>query len=400
MGTTVKNNPFEYHETDYYVACVGVNGGTDNSDIREGFKKSVHYLITAIKEGATEDILIYPIVYNARHSIELSLKLIIEKIYRICEIKGQMVNDQDKKIFIHDINELDKIVKKYYEVDTRIVALYDSANAYLVDYFFDVDGDAFKYETDHDGNFHMIKHGISSISIDILEDNFNKLMVLFDDLIFDLCFIVDEYKIGTFTKNLSRKNIRDIAITLPERDQWVKKDFKEIKEKIKVDYGISSNELSEVLNIIQNHIEFCSFIGMEKVIENIPVSELEDYANMVLEMKKYHKRDQSIKPMSKESLKYIQEKTKFMKNISKNISHDTITFLMTFREFGRSTELYSEQFERIHTYMKNLSLNRLDSLKKLGKIDIFNRVILGLKKCGQKSYLKVLEDITQSEMGQ
>lgn len=112
MDTTVKNNPFEYHETDYYVACVGVNGGTDNSDIREGFKKFVHYLITAIKEGATEDILIYPIVYNARHSI---------------------------------------------------VTLYDPANAYLVDYFFDADGDAFKYETDHDGNFHMIKHGISQL---------------------------------------------------------------------------------------------------------------------------------------------------------------------------------------------------------------------------------------------
>ena len=63
MDTTVKNNPFEYHETDYYVACVGVNGGTDNSDIREGFKKSVHYLITAIKERTTEDILIFDLCF-------------------------------------------------------------------------------------------------------------------------------------------------------------------------------------------------------------------------------------------------------------------------------------------------------------------------------------------------
>ena len=32
----MNDNPFEFHETDLYVACVGDNGGTDNFDIREG----------------------------------------------------------------------------------------------------------------------------------------------------------------------------------------------------------------------------------------------------------------------------------------------------------------------------------------------------------------------------
>ncbi len=200
----IADNPFEYHENDYYVACVGDNGGTDNFDIREGFKKSVDFLISAVKQGATEDVLIYPIVYNARHSIELSLKLIIENVFNICEIKGKMIDESDKKIFIHDIRTLDSIIKKYYSVDKRILKSYNESNSYLVDYFFDVDGDAFKYETDHDGNPHMIKHGISSISIDVLEDKFNKLMVLFDKLISDLYYMCDEYKLGSYTKHLSR----------------------------------------------------------------------------------------------------------------------------------------------------------------------------------------------------
>lgn len=83
-----KHNPFEFHDTDMYVACVGENGGTDNFDIREGFKSSVNIMINAVESGGYEDTLIYPVVYNARHSIELSLKIIIEKIIYIYDVKN------------------------------------------------------------------------------------------------------------------------------------------------------------------------------------------------------------------------------------------------------------------------------------------------------------------------
>ena len=36
------DTPFEYHDTDCYIACVGNNGGTDNFGIRKGFKRSVN----------------------------------------------------------------------------------------------------------------------------------------------------------------------------------------------------------------------------------------------------------------------------------------------------------------------------------------------------------------------
>lgn len=42
------DNPFEFHESDLYIACVGENGGTDNFDIREGFKSSVEIMIKAL----------------------------------------------------------------------------------------------------------------------------------------------------------------------------------------------------------------------------------------------------------------------------------------------------------------------------------------------------------------
>lgn len=109
--------------------------------------------------------------------------MIIERIFKIYDIKTKAIDPTDytvefsqkikrkkanlhlkstrKRTFTHDIKTLDSIILKYYGIDKRIYELYHKANAHLVDYFFDVDGDAFKYDTDHSGDYHMIKHGIS-----------------------------------------------------------------------------------------------------------------------------------------------------------------------------------------------------------------------------------------------
>ena len=79
-------NPFEFHEEDTIIACVGDNGGTTDEDIRNGFKRTVELLTESLKTGSeVEDLLVYPIVYNARHSIELSLKNVIKMLWRIEE---------------------------------------------------------------------------------------------------------------------------------------------------------------------------------------------------------------------------------------------------------------------------------------------------------------------------
>lgn len=83
------DNPFEFHEEDGIIACVGNNGGTTDEDIRNGFKRTVELLTESLKNGQeVEDLLVYPIVYNARHSIELSLKIVIKMLWEIEKKKG------------------------------------------------------------------------------------------------------------------------------------------------------------------------------------------------------------------------------------------------------------------------------------------------------------------------
>lgn len=189
-----------------------------------------------------------------------------------------------KKMYTHDIEVLDSIVKKYYMVDSRLVTQYDMLELYLKDYIFDKKGDVFKYETDHAGNPHLIKLGICSISYDVLKKKYNEMMNIFDQLIFDVMYLCREYAVGTFTKKLSREDIRDIAKMLLPRKAWKDPAFDECKDKIKKKYGIGSKEFSEALNLIQEHKEFCTYIGMEQKVGNISECELRGYVRLVMEM--------------------------------------------------------------------------------------------------------------------
>ena len=395
-----KHNPFEFHDTDMYVACVGENGGTDNFDIREGFKSSVNIMINAVESGGYEDTLIYPVVYNARHSIELSLKIIIEKIIYIYDVKNFEFTDADKsKVYTHDLKTLDDIVKAYYSVDKRIVVYYDQISPYLQDYFFDTKGDVFKYETDYNGNPHLIKLGISSIGYDVLKRKYNEMMVLFDKLIFEMMYLCQEYAVGTFTKNLSMEDIRNIAVKLLPRKQWRNNAFDECKTKIKLEYGIGSKEFSEALNIIQNHREFCTYIDMEQKLGDIPEDELREYVRLVMEMNGSELYDKTkVRAQSgKGLLNVIQEKARKRLELSKKISDDTIALLLVFREYGSGEHLFTENAEKICKYFMESKIDRNDALKKVEKKDIFRRILYGMKKCGQLTYREIIKDEFQRE---
>ena len=394
MGSN--DNPFEFHDSDLFVACVGDNGGTDNFDIREGFKSSVNIMINAVENGEYEDTMIYPVVYNVRHSIELSLKIIIEYIIYICDFRREPFKEEDKKkIYTHDIEALDAIIQKYYLFDRRITEKYDKIHPYLKDYYFDKKGDVFKYESDHKGNPHLIMLGISSISYDVLKRKYNEMMDLFDKLIFEVMYLCKEYSMGTFTKHLSRDDIRDIAKMLPLRKNWCAEEFSTAKTVIKKKYSIGSKEFSDALNIIQKHCEFCTYIGMEIKIGAIEEKELREYAKLVMEMNGEDLYNDKIgcksSGMSGICLGEIQKKARRRKELSEGISDETLGLLMMFREYGRLPELFIERQERVLKVAGMQNFLRHDVLKKIEKRDAFRKILSGMKKCGQITYYEIIK---------
>ena len=281
------DNPFEFHEEDAIIACVGENGGTTDEDIRNGFKRTVELLTESLKDGQeVEDLLVYPIVYNARHSIELSLKIVIKMLWEIEGKKGikysdEIIAERKKKIHTHNIEELYKMACENKNIDRRIPAYFENIEDMIRFYYFDEEGDAFKYELNKENQPHMIKNKISHISIVLLETEFKEVMEKFDELICFLRNCMDEYSLGTFTKNLSRTDIWDISKRLPDYEEWRTEKFREIKEEIKQEYHLGSKEFSEAVNLIKKNRFFSENIGCEKIFGTITQEELKEYASLV-----------------------------------------------------------------------------------------------------------------------
>ena len=395
------DNPFEFHEEDAIIACVGENGGTTDEDIRNGFKRTVELLTESLKDGQeVEDLLVYPIVYNARHSIELSLKIVIKMLWEIEEKKGikysdEIIAERKKKIHTHNIEELYKMACENKNIDRRIPAYFENIEDMIRFYYFDEEGDAFKYELNKENQPHMIKNKISHISIVLLETEFKEVMEKFDELIYFLRNCMDEYSLGTFTKNLSRTDIWDISKRLPDYEEWKTEEFREIKEEIKQEYHLGSKEFSEAVNLIKKNRFFSENIGCEKIFGTITQEELKEYASLV---KYYFEKNKFKEGNVTEWYKLdgVQQNAEILKKYLSNSSMETLNTLLCFYDMSNSS-LAVEKLEDVYEYIVGSSFDEMYIIRKLKQKNACLRIINGMKKCGQVTYAKQLQAALKEE---
>ena len=395
------DNPFEFHEGDAIIACVGENGGTTDEDIRNGFKRTVELLTESLKDGQeVEDLLVYPIVYNARHSIELSLKIVIKMLWEIEGKKGikysdEIIAERKKKIHTHNIEELYKMACENKNIDRRIPAYFENIEDMIRFYYFDEEGDAFKYELNKENQPHMIKNKISHISIVLLETEFKEVMEKFDELICFLRNCMDEYSLGTFTKNLSRTDIWDISKRLPDYEEWRTEKFREIKEEIKQEYHLGSKEFSEAVNLIKKNRFFSENIGCEKIFGTITQEELKEYASLV---KYYFEKNKFKEGNVTEWYKLdgVQQNAEILKKYLSNSSMETLNTLLCFYDMSNSS-LAVEKLEDVYEYIVGSSFDEMYIIRKLKQKNACLRIINGMKKCGQVTYAKQLQAALKEE---
>ena len=203
------------------------------------------------------DTLVLPILYTARHSVELTLKLVIDRLHEFGMFPSARPND-------HDIEGHYASLVARPIGDEAMRELLASLKPY-VDSLAAIDGDGqmLRYPETQSGEKSMADRPLANIKR--IQSGLDGMKAILDRMVVRIDEIRDERITGTYTQDLSRRDLAEIARSLPPRAQWKDEAFTVAKDGIKKRYGIGSNKFAEALNLIENHREFGAIIGIERV---------------------------------------------------------------------------------------------------------------------------------------
>lgn len=260
--------------TGRYNACVGNNGFVDSRSYGDGFAEAVDILTSALEANDDRgqlDTLIYPICFCARHHVELFLKEQIVVIGRMRHIPPPV-----SIVGTHDLRNLwDALVMVATKTDKRFSELLDQMRMTISDIAqIDPTGQTFRYPTNVESAKHLVLTPV--INVPTLRRKFMALAERIRDFEHLGDALAEEYRLGTVTTKLSRRDIEYVAKALPRRETWATTpEFDETKARLMAELAISSNDFRRALCVIQDHREFCAHIGMNRPIPNLDVSSLD-----------------------------------------------------------------------------------------------------------------------------
>lgn len=384
-----------------YKACVGNNSAIALSErdlsIFQGFNDTVELLYKNIGENKIMiDVVVYPFMFSCRHSIEILLKYLIR---HLCFVKSMrykqnydgILNLHLKVLRQHNIELLVNDLISLLDVDRRLKSYIKTLNEYerVWDEFFEDDkGDTYRYTLDTDENAHLKDKHL--IALDIIYKKYKIITSILVELVDKIYLIINEYRVGTFTAELSRNDIEEIAMKLPDKRQWVLDSFDIIRESIYKEYGISHRELSRAINIIEAHNEFCTHIGMEIPYRSFNKDTLQKTAQLI---KMYDAHEQE-KPMPKEKyisisdIEYDENFYKSIYEIASTIPKEDMVMLFAFIEVG-AYDYYSEEMQNVYDSFCKSDFN-FEYLVDRCFYSTYRKLIDGFTKCGQVSYVNEL----------
>jgi hypothetical protein len=201
------------------------------------------------------DTLVLPILFNARHSIELMLKMIINRLVAMGALKAPHPRNHDilshwellRDSIIGDISLKNYIldIKPFVESLSRI----------------DKDGQSLRYhETDGQqslANNHLIDLHLVRRSLRELHSKLKSCKHHVNRLEY-------ERKTGTCTKFCSRYDLFEIAKMLPPIAKWKGCEFDAARDAIKSRFSLRGKAFSAAIDVIKNNREMSAFLASFK----------------------------------------------------------------------------------------------------------------------------------------
>jgi hypothetical protein len=238
-------------------ACLGRQGEEEN--YLDGYIEAAIELADAIinkKLFGQRDTLVLPVLYNARHGIELALKFTTDRLVAagviIC---NDYKRDHNIRAYWERLHVSTVGDEKLSQTIAALKPFVDSLSR------IDSDGQELRYHLNRDNDLSLANYSLANLLL--IQTSLRKLKELINDLKYRTIKLVDERATGSYTKHCSRMDLLMIAQLMPSRRLWSTEAFDEQKKLVRERYGLGNRQFSIALDAIQKNREMRSIVGME-----------------------------------------------------------------------------------------------------------------------------------------
>ncbi|SAK72184.1 hypothetical protein AWB75_03845 [Caballeronia catudaia] len=237
--------------------------------------KQQHFVVpeTGEMQAVYMDALIYPICFCMRHHIELFLKRQLETVSRLRSKSVEVPQ-------IHELGELLDALRIACNADRRLPAKLKALEATITEFNkMDPTGQVFRYSKSNEGTPHL--ENVSHINLQVLGAAVSSFNNAADDFDSEMEVIDYEYRQNTFTSKLSRSDLVEAAKSLPARKTWAdpQGSFDEVKAGLRKKFGLSANDFSTAVKMIEEHHYMSSLIGKTLALPYVELSDIDVFAS-------------------------------------------------------------------------------------------------------------------------
>jgi len=368
-------------------ACIGKQGNEEN--YIDGYIEAASELANAVvdkKMYSQRDTLVLPILYNARHAVELVQKFVITRLLAAGVLRSRApgghnilshwqllsgANLGDEELH-HCIAALGPFVKSLARIDD--------------------DGQELRYHLNREEESSLATYSLANL--EVIRASLATLSKLISGLRYRTIDYIDERRTGASTSRLSRRDLMWIAKTMPPLNRWTEDVFDKQKQVVKEHFGLSNTQFSKALDVIKVNREMKALVGGETSLHFLP----DDLLVCVLQQwRKRHPRrepnqDPAIVIFDKKTFEARREDTRIFGEVvtalEKLLTNEQIAELETIYYLGRDQwfpEFYDEEIKG--TINKHVLQNdsRQQILHLMTKANFLDAITAALPRLGRPS---------------
>lgn len=345
---------FKFIPDGHWNACIGRQGEEEN--YLDGYIEASIELAEAVIEKqllGQRDTLVLPILYNARHGIELALKFTCFRLAETGTIKADTLRrNHDISAYWDALHRADIGDESLNQLIAEVRPFVDSLAR------IDSDGQELRYHRNRNDDASLNNYSVANLKL--IRSSLRSLKTIIESLKYRTVDFVSERRTGSHTARCSRADLVVIAGLLPNRDRWNSEDFVQARNLIKERFRLGSNQFSRCLDIIQKNREMSAAIGMESSLVYLDDDTIVD---IVAAWRKIHPRRHSsgrfvsgITFSIEDVIKDQEIYSSAIKQFLSLLSSDEISELEALFYFGRGSNFGEDYEERVASTRKEHQL--------------------------------------------